>query len=119
MKTQEINLQIIRRNLNELLKALQKPYVDVFKAILAVNVIKATKYISPKLIIRLTKKRAGKKMPHFNENISCTLTIGRPNFLEKEFIKLCKEAGEPFPVKKVQLKLYNPKKVKLKGRNKK
>lgn len=117
MKNTHATLTIIRRNSNELLKVLQKPYNDVFKAILAVNVIQATKYISPKLILRLTKTRVGKKMPHFNDNISCTLTIGRPNFLEREFIKLCKEAGEPFPVKRVQLKLYNPKKLKLKKKN--
>jgi len=38
------------------------------------------------------------------------LTIGRPNYAEREFIKLCKKAGEPFPVKKMQLKFYPKKK---------
>ena len=114
MKNTHVTLTIIRRNSNELLKILQKPYNDVFKAILAVNVIQATKYISPKLIMRLTKTRHGKKMPHINDNISCTLTIGRPNYLERDFIKLCEKAKEPFPVKKIQLKLYNPLKKKLK-----
>ncbi len=35
------------------------------------------------------------------------LKIGRPNFREREFIRACKKAGEPFPVKKIQLKFYN------------
>jgi hypothetical protein len=32
-----------------------------------------------------------------------TPTIGIPNYL-REFIRKCKKAGEPFPVKKIQLK---------------
>jgi hypothetical protein len=34
------------------------------------------------------------------------LKIGRPNFLEREFIRACQKASEPFPVKKIQLKFY-------------
>jgi hypothetical protein len=34
-------------------------------------------------------------------------TIGKPNYEEREFIKKCKKAGEPFPVKKIQVKFYN------------
>ena len=114
MKNINVSLNIIRKNSNELLKALQKPYIDVFKAILAINVIQATKYISPELVVRLTKNRFNKKPRPITENISCTLTIGKPNYLEREFIKLCQDAKEPFPIKKVQLKLYNPPKKKLK-----
>ena len=28
--------------------------------------------------------------------------VGKPNYRERKFIALCKEAGEPFPVKKTQ-----------------
>lgn len=77
------------------------------------DVIKATEYISPKLIIRAVRKTYGKRLPRKTDNTEIILTIGRPNYAEREFIKLCQRANEPFPVKNVQLKLHNPKKSKL------
>ncbi len=91
-------------------------YNEVVEEILA-GAIKATKYVSPKEIVRgvrTTFKSNGRK-PRKGENIQITLTIGRPNYLEREFIKLCQEAGEPFPLKNIQLKFFKPK-PKLKGR---
>ena len=73
------------------------------------SVIKATKYLSPKLIVRATRKMYGKRLPAKNQNTEITLTIGRPNYAEREMINTLLEIGEPFPVKKIQFKLYNPK----------
>lgn len=67
------------------------------------NVKRAVKYISPKLIVRAT--RTGKKAVR-SGNIEITLTIGKPNYLEREFIKLCNKAKEPYPIKKIQIKLF-------------
>lgn len=68
----------------------------------------ATKYIAPDQIVRAT--RIGKPDKR-NKNVSVVLTFGKPNYSEQLFIKKCKKAGEPFPVKKVQLKFW-PKKRK-------
>lgn len=76
------------------------------------TVVRATEYLSPKLIVRAVRKMYGKKIVK-NHNVEITLTIGRPNYVEREFIKTCIKAKEPFPIKKVQLKLYSPKKNKL------
>jgi hypothetical protein len=38
------------------------------------------------------------------------VTIGKPNYAEREFVKKCKQSGEPFPVKRLQLKFYPVKK---------
>jgi hypothetical protein len=89
-------------------------YNEVCDEIVKGGVIKATKYISPVFIIRAVRKLFGKKITR--GNIEIVLTIGKPNYTEREFIKLCKKANEPFPIKKVQLKFYNPVKNKLKGR---
>lgn len=70
---------------------------------------KATKFISPTYVIRAVRKRHNKKVDK-RGNIQITLTLGKPNFLEREFIKLCKKAKEPFPIKNIQLKESNPKK---------
>lgn len=61
----------------------------------------ATAYLAPDLTARLTlvgKRRRGDKRVIF------TLAVGRPNYLERKFIRACKKAGEKFPVKKVQLR---------------
>jgi hypothetical protein len=78
------------------------------------EVIKATKYVSPTQIIRATKRLYGKKL--IRDRVEIMLTIGKPNYVEREFVKMCKKAGEPFPVKHAQLKLYNPKPKRLRGR---
>lgn len=62
---------------------------------------KATKYLSESLTIKATRKRyQGKILKRGAINI--VFTVGRPNYEEWEFIKKCKKAGEPFPVRKIQ-----------------
>ena len=48
---------------------------------------------------------------HFRPDARCKtttmiLTIGRPNHLVRKFVKACKAAKEPFPVRKIQLEAY-------------
>lgn len=64
---------------------------------------KATKFVSPKLVVRATQKLERGKVPK-RGNVEIVLTIGRPNFVERRFIKACQKAGETFPVRKVQIK---------------
>ena len=66
------------------------------------DVVKATKYVSPKLVVRAVRTRYHNKI--VKGNIEISLTIGRPNYLEREFIKKCQKVSEPFPVKKIQIK---------------
>lgn len=82
-------------------------YVErVVQSILEGGVVKATKFVSPRLIVRATrtKNSFGKR-----ENIEMTLTIGRPNFAEREYIKESIKAKEKFPLEGVVIKIYNPK----------
>lgn len=67
----------------------------------------ATKYIDPKTTVRGTF--VGKRDRRSKRN-TIALSIGTPNYAEREFIKQCNKSGEPFPVKKVQLKFYPKKK---------
>jgi hypothetical protein len=81
---------------------------DVIGTLLSSGAKTATKYVSEKLTIR-----ASRRIYRYNgkpgNDIEVVLTIGKPNFEAREFIKLCKKAKEPFPVKKIQLK-FPPKK---------
>lgn len=67
---------------------------------------KATKYLSPTLVIKATLRG---KRDRRNSADTVLVTVGSPNYLERQFIKNCKKAGEPFPVKKIQLKADKPK----------
>lgn len=78
----------------------------VVRAVLDGLAWKATKYVSPRLVIRASQKRYKRstKMLGTRDNADIVLTIGRPNYLERKFILQAKLAGEPFPIKKIQLR---------------
>jgi len=68
----------------------------------------AASYISPKLVVRASRRGVGR--PRRGDNTEVVLTIGRPNFVQRSFIKSCQKSGEVFPVKKMQLKFFPVKK---------
>ena len=79
---------------------------SLIHALVATNAHTATKYHSEKLVSKATRVlyRHG-KTPRFSRRaFEFVLTMGKPNFAERAFIKKCKKAGETFPVKKIQLK---------------
>lgn len=63
----------------------------------------STVYVSEKLVVRATRRTYRRNYRGRNKPIELSVTIGRPNYSARQFIKLAKRAGEPFPVKKVQL----------------
>jgi hypothetical protein len=75
------------------------------RAILYAGAWKATKYVSPNLTVKVTRKLYGKKRRPSQKAFELVLTAGKPNYEERAFIKTLGKAGEPFPVKKVQLKM--------------
>jgi len=72
---------------------------------------RATKFLGPNLVVKLTRQRKydGRDA---KRGQTFLLTIGRPNYAERKFVKECKKAGEPFPIAKVQLKEFPKKRVK-------
>lgn len=80
---------------------------QTFKGLVQLSAKKATKYISDKLVVNMTRKTFKNKIQ--KGNIDVIVKCGVPNYREREFIKKCKEAGESFPVKKIQFK-FPPKK---------
>ena len=71
------------------------------------NARKATKYVAPDYVIKASRLS---KYDGRNKQESFVITIGRPNYAEREFIKLAKKAGVKFPIKKIQLKFWPQKK---------
>jgi hypothetical protein len=68
----------------------------------------ATAYINPKLVVKLTAPvyefRKGRRADDRGSSETFLLTVGKPNYAERKFIEKLQAAGEPFPVKKLQLK---------------
>ena len=62
---------------------------------------RATKYLSPSLTIKGTRRH---KSRLDERNIEIVLTVGPPNYAEREFIKKAQRAGEPFPIRNVQMR---------------
>jgi len=79
----------------------RKVFSDLSEIIIEGGARKATKYFSDKLIVRAVRRTYGGKITKGNAEI--TLTIGKPNYKEREFIKLAKKAGEKFPIKNIQI----------------
>ena len=62
---------------------------------------KATKFITPQFTVKATRQH---KYDGRAAQQTFLVTIGKPNYAERSFIKLAKMAGESFPIKKIQLK---------------
>ena len=78
-------------------------YNEVIEAVLGEGVVKATKFISPKEIVRAVRTRYHGKLRKVG-NIEISLTIGRPNFIERKLIKKLIKEGQFFPVRNLRLK---------------
>lgn len=79
-----------------------KEYSKVASALLSTNAFQAILYLSPTRTIKATRTRY--KGRFSKGRVELTFTDGRPNYLERKFIKLALKAKEPFPIKKVQLR---------------
>lgn len=86
--------------------------------LLKANAWKATKFISEKYIVRATRQLERKKLSNVG-NLEITLTIGHPNYEERDYVRMCKKAHMHFPLKNVWLKFPPKPQPKKKGKNKK
>jgi hypothetical protein len=64
---------------------------------------KATKFLSARQVVKATIR--GGKIDKRDRRVEILFTVGRPNYEERQFIKVAEAAGEAFPVKRVQIKL--------------
>lgn len=80
-----------------------KLFSRLVQALIVTGAYKATQYLSETEVAKATRRRYGGKLRNKGP-LEILFTMGRPNYEEREFIKKCKKAGEPFPVKKIQLK---------------
>lgn len=86
-------------------KEIKAAVADVVETLINSQAKKATKFLSPKLVVSASRRLYNNKIDKRDRRTDVVLKIGIPNYLEREFIADCKKANEPFPVKKIQLKL--------------
>lgn len=86
-----------------------KWFAVVISALVQSQAKTATKYLSDKLVVRATW-RTPPSGRHTREEV--VVTFGVPNYRERDFVAACKKAGDPLPVRKVQLRAYPIKKKK-------
>ena len=75
---------------------------QVVEVVMELGAKKATKYLSENLTVKATRRFKANKR---SRSTDIVLTIGKPNYAERQFIKKCRRAGEPFPIKKLQIKM--------------
>lgn len=80
-----------------------KAFSKVVNALVASVARSATLYLAPNLVVRATWRHKP-KANHIREEM--VLTFGKPNYLERLFVKQAVEAHEPFPIRKVLLKAW-------------
>ena len=89
-------------------QTLERAISQVASVILRYDIKRATKYLLPNYTVKATVQ--GNPDGRSRQR-TILVTYGRPNYVEERFIKLAKKAGEPFPVKKVQMKNFTGKKA--------
>lgn len=93
-------------------KRVQNAVSKVVLTLIQSGAHRATKYLSEKYVVNVTRPifgPKGKKRLLKGSSIHLVIKLGKPNYAERAFIAQCVKAKEPFPVKKIQLK-YPPKK---------
>jgi hypothetical protein len=75
---------------------------------------RATKFAAPNHVVSAQRVTWGGRIDKRDRRIQISLKIGTPNYHERKFIKDCIKADEPFPVKKIKLTFFRPRKSKKK-----
>ena len=77
----------------------------VVRTLLESGAHKVTAYLSPNQTVKACRKMyEGKISTPRDTRADVTVTVGVPNYSERRFIKMARAAGEPFPIKKLQIK---------------
>jgi hypothetical protein len=79
-------------------------FAELAECILGGGAYKATKYISPKLTVKATRRLKKGRIDKRDRTAEIVFTIGAPNYEEREFIKKAKKAKEAFPIEYIQMK---------------
>ena len=90
-----------------------KYYIEAtIMALVTTDARRATKFIAPNHVVSAQRVAWGGHIDKRDRHIQISLKIGTPNYHERKFIKDCIKAGESFPIKKIKLAFFRPRKPK-------
>lgn len=81
---------------------MRTPIETAVRLALHKDVRSVTIYQSPQQRITATRRFRSLRV----QSVDLIVTVGKPNYRQRKFIAACKKAGEPFPIKKPQLRLW-------------
>lgn len=64
---------------------------------------RATVFLSEKFTVKVTRQRPHRRRARYEGFV---LSCGAPNYAERQFLRACRKAGEPLPVRRVQLRAW-------------
>jgi hypothetical protein len=79
-------------------------YSQVINALIDSRAYKATKYLAPNVVVNATRIVKGGRIDGRDASAEIYVKVGKPNFLERQFVKAAIKAGQTFPIRKVQIK---------------
>lgn len=79
---------------------------STIEILLRMEAKRTTKYLDANTVVSAQRKSYKNKLDRRSQSTDIILKLGKPNYVERKFIKQCKKAGEPFPVKKIQIKYF-------------
>lgn len=82
---------------------------DCVLALMGPGAYRATKFLSPVMVVKATRPH---RFDRRSRGQTVVVTVGKPNYRERRFLKACRKAGEPLPVKKIQLQATPKKRTK-------
>lgn len=96
-------MSLTLREINQL----ERGVVHVFKSTMGWGARKATFYVNDRLVVRATRRHKPDKR---SKRVEMVLTYGAPNFVERRFVRLCRQAKQKLPCR-VQVKWWPKKKA--------
>jgi hypothetical protein len=81
----------------------KRVFSNVIKALSAENARRAVAYLDAKTVVMATWRS---KVHARDRSHTILVTYGAPNYRQRKFIKQCRKAKEPFPVRKIQLEFW-------------
>jgi hypothetical protein len=85
------------------MKITRSSIAKVSSCLLETGAKKATLFLAKDFVVKATMGLRPRKN---SRGHSFLVTFGKPNYAERKFIAACIKAGEPIPVRKVQLKFF-------------
>lgn len=81
---------------------MSNPIQQCVDTLLATKSRSVTKFLSPVRMVRATMILYDKRWPRKNwQSMSIKVTLGRPNYRERKYVKDLVAAGEKFPLRKL------------------